>query len=164
VSVFKNSVLLRVTNTSYLCDMFWAASYIGSLVSRVAVANTYKEIAHLFKSIHFIYRCFPGILSSYVSFYHELREWTNDTSLFRFNIREIRLFVISKHLISHHHNSSMSYLQRELPESPRYSPAGRRSTMQASFSMVSIDIDISLQIVAIWFLEDWCMFAFGYHH
>jgi len=48
------------------------ASFKGSLVSRVAVTNTYKEIAHLSKSLHFSSRCLPGILSGYVSFYHEL--------------------------------------------------------------------------------------------
>ena len=95
-----------------------------SLVSRVAVTDTYKEIAHLSKSLHFSSRCLPGILSSYVSFYHELHEWTNGTNLFWFSIREIRsfvTFVISKHLIPHHHNPSTRQLQRELPESHSFS-------------------------------------------
>jgi hypothetical protein len=52
------------------------------------------------------------------SFNHEFHEWTNDTNLFRFNIREIRLFVpfvIPEHSISHPHNSTR-HLQRELPK------------------------------------------------
>ena len=62
----------------------------GSLVS-LAVTDAYKGIAYLSKSLHFSSRCLLGILSSYVSF--------------------------SKHLISHHHNPSTRYLQRELLKS-----------------------------------------------
>ena len=85
------------------------SAYFGSLVSRVTVTNTYKEIAYLSKSLHFGSRCLPEILSGYVSFYHELHEWTNDTNLFRFNIREIRLFVpfvIPTSPTHHRHNLS----------------------------------------------------------
>ena len=112
----------------------------GSLVSRVAVTDAYKVIAHLSKSLHFSSRSLPGILSGYISFYHELHEWTNDTNLFRFSIREIRSFVkfvISKHLISHHHNPSTRYLQRELPESQIFTANRNAKNLGYSTSLCS---------------------------
>jgi hypothetical protein len=99
--------------------------FFGSLVSRVAVTNTYKELAHLPKSLYFSSRCLPEILSGYVSFYHELHEWTNGTNLLRFSIREICLlvpFVISTASTHRGHNLSTRCLQRELPKSQSFQP------------------------------------------
>ena len=68
-------------------------------------------------------RCFPGSWSVSGSFYHEFHEWTNGTNLFRFNIREIRLFVsfvISKHLRSRKHNSSTRRLHSRITKEPMF--------------------------------------------
>ena len=96
---------------------------LGSLVSRVAVQK--QPVISVIYLTHptLVLRGLSRIWSISGSFYHELHEWTNDTNLFRFNIREIRLFVsfvIPKHLISHQHNSSTRRLQRELPESQKF--------------------------------------------
>jgi len=97
-----------------------AARSVGSLVSRVKVFKRPR--------ISVIYPTHPPLVSRSLSeiwsisgsFYHEFHECTNDTNLFQFNIRDIRLFVsfvISKHLISRQHISSTRRLQRELPKS-----------------------------------------------
>ena len=93
---------------------------LSSLVSGVVVNK--RPVISVICSIHpplviGVYREFSLFLGS---FYHEFHEWTNDTNLFLFSIREIRLFVsfvIPNHVISHQHNSSTRRLQLELPES-----------------------------------------------
>ena len=55
------------------------------------------------------------------SFYHELRVWTNDTNLFRFSIRAIRLFVpfvIPKHLMPHRQDLSTRCLHSRIVKEP----------------------------------------------
>jgi hypothetical protein len=87
--VFRNLV-------SKISKSLWG--FGGSMVSRVKVFKR-PSISEIWSISN--------------SFYHEFHEWTNDTNLFRFSIREIRLFVsfvIPKHLISHQHNSSCETL------------------------------------------------------
>ena len=61
------------------------------------------------KDGYLVPRGLSGIWSVSISFNHEFHEWTNDTNLFRFSIREIRLFVsfvIPKLPMPHGHDSS----------------------------------------------------------
>ncbi len=67
-----------------------------------------------------VLRSLSRIWSVSNSFYHEFHEWTNDTNLFWFSIRTIRLFVpfvISNHLIPHRQDSYTGCLQHEMSKS-----------------------------------------------
>ncbi len=77
-----------------------------SLTSHVAVTKTYKRIDHFIRFTTLWFRELSRLWSISGSFNHE---WTNDTNLFHFSIRVIRLFVIfviSTPPIPHRHNSS----------------------------------------------------------
>ena len=74
------------------------------------------------------------ILAISIGFYHEFHEWTNDTNLFQFNIREIRSFVsfvISKPITLNKYDSSARCFQREVPKSRFFSIPLNRNRLNA---------------------------------
>ena len=102
-----------------------SSSWIGGQSDRDRVGlqreipETLNWLLILPKSLHLSSRCLSGILSGSVSFYHEFHKWADDTNLFWFNIREIRLFVISTSQIHRGHDLSTRCLHSaELPKIP----------------------------------------------
>ncbi len=76
----------------------------GSPVSRVKVFRNFVKSIIYTITPHLFWGICIQIQYSYDRLYREWHEWTNDTNIFHFSIRAIRLFVpfvIPKHLMPH---------------------------------------------------------------